>query len=368
MVASVDYHFIAFHLPVINMLNQNGYCVDIASRFTNKDKPITGANKQYDLPFERSPMKLANIKAYKQLKCLISENSYDIIHCHTPVASILTRLAARETRKQGTKVIYTAHGFHFYKGASLLNWLVYYPIEKACSYMTDVLITINQEDYELAKRKMKTKRIEYVSGVGIDTKKYSDYVLDKNKKRSDLGIPENATVVLSVGEVNKNKNHRVIISAISKLKDLNIYFIIAGNGFLEFDLRKQAITLGVVSKVLFLGFRNDLEELYKVADIFCFPSKREGLPVAIMEAMASGLPIVCSDIRGNIDLVDNGKGGFLCTPNSPTDFCKAIDKLHTDKKVRNSMGEYNKSAIAKFSIETVIAKILSVYAIMYEEK
>lgn len=311
--------------------------------------------KIHNILCTRSPFNVDNIVAIKQIRNLVSKNQYDIVHCHTPIAAFCTRIACRKVRKQGTKVFYTAHGFHFYKGAPLKNWLMYYPIEKLCAYWTDVLITINKEDYALAKKKMKAKRVEYVPGVGIDLQKFNGVVIDKEVKRQELGIPKDAILLLSVGELNENKNHETVIRAIA---DMDVYYIIAGSGQLKDHLQSIIDKFGMTNRVKLLGFRSDVRELCAIADIFVFPSFREGLSVSVMEAMASGLPVVCSRIRGNIDLVDEN-GGALFDPYS-IEICKsAIAKVSKENRIK--MKFYNKEKIQKFGLDIVKRKMDKIY-------
>ena len=316
--------------------------------------------KIHQIDFIRTPYHPGNIKAYLQLKELVKKEKYDVIHCNTPIGGILGRIVG--TLCKTKKVIYQAHGFHFYKGAPLVNWLLYYPVEKWLARYTDALITINREDYELAKRKMKLRnggKVYYVPGVGIDSKKFSNAMLDKWTKRRELGIPGDAVLLLSVGELNNNKNHETVIRAIA---DVNVYYIIAGMGELHQYLENLIDTQNLHERVKLLGFRNDVKELYEAADIFVFPSFREGLSVAVMEAMASGLPCVASRIRGNTDLLENTNGGFLCDPHDVLDFAEKINILASDTQLREAMGSSNRLVIQKFSTETVIQEMQNIYA------
>lgn len=351
----VKTHINVFHLPYLEMFKNKGFKTYVCAKndFENKkDCIIPYCDEYYDIPFERSPFKLKNLEAYVELKKIIEKERFDIIHCHTPVASILTRTSAIRARKSGTKVIYTAHGFHFYKGAPLINWLIYYPMEKICSYFTDVLITINKEDYNLAMKKMKADKVYYVPGVGIDINKYSNINIDKCKKRKGLGITKDDIMILSIGELSKRKNHEVVIRALAEIDEDNIHYFVVGRGNLKDYLLDLCIKLNIQNRVHFLGFRSDINELCKVSDIFCFPSKQEGLPVSLMEAMASGLPIICSDIRGNNDLVEDKVNGFLCNCNSIDDFREAIERLIRiilkNKEKNIDMIEKNKIKIKKF--------------------
>ena len=365
ITASVFGFIGSFEKSNIQILLDKGYEVHVATNMS-KDLKAFGDIGQLDginvikhqISYSRSPLSLQTIKSYKALKKLIQEENFDLIHCHTPVAAMLTRLVARKARKKGTKVIYTAHGFHFFKGAPLLNWLVYFPVEFICSFFTDILSTINQEDYHLAKKVMKAKKIKYIAGVGIDVEWYQNVQVDKIAKRKELGIPENATMLLSIGELNKNKNHEVIIEALNKLDNPNIYYCIAGQGELKDYLKNKIISLGLENQVHLLGYRKDIRELCHVADIFCFPSFREGLSVSLMEAMACGLPCAVSNIRGNIDLITKNGGTFF-NPKSIEGVKESIKIiLNSDK---NKMSHFNKNKIKKFGHENIINLMKLIY-------
>ncbi len=350
-----------FFIDHIKMLQNMGHIVEIACNINNamSTQNINVNCKAHDIPFSRVPLSKDNIIAYKKLKELIKKENYDMIHCHTPNAAVITRLICRKIRRSGLKVIYTAHGFHFYKGAPIKNWLLYYPIEKICSYWTDVLITINREDYEFSKKKMHAKRLEYVPGVGIDLKKFDEINVNQIEKRRELAVPPNAKLLLSVGELNKNKNHETVIKAIANMKD--VYYIIAGSGNLQEHLELIIKQYNLNERVKLLGFRNDIGELCQCADIFVFPSFREGLSVALMEAMANQLPVVCSKIRGNIDLIDPEGGEYF----SPYNINELKDKLmilvQMSKQELISKGEYNSKKIKEFDKSVVENKIKRVY-------
>jgi len=314
-----------------------------------------------NISFNRSPIRLNNLKAYQEIKKLIEENSFDIIHCHTPVAAMLVRLAAHKIKGKVHKVIYTAHGFHFYKGAPIKNWLLYYPVELILSKYTDVLITINKEDYVRAGKSFAAKKVTYIPGVGIDNKKFKQITVNKNTKYRELDLPENAFVILSVGELNKNKNHEAIIKAISKSSNSEIYYVICGQGVLEGYLKNLITNSGLERQVKLLGYRTDIKEIYKVVDVFVFPSFREGLSVALMEAMASGLPVICSDIRGNSDLIVEGQGGYLVNANNIDRFSNTIEELYNSFEKRVSFGKYNLRKIESYSVAIVEEKMKNIY-------
>jgi len=352
-----------FFISHVNMLIDQGHSVDFAC---NVNKPIKQSLldrgcKVFQINFSRSPLDTTNIKSFKEIKKLLQENQYDIVHVHTPVAAAITRLAAIKLRKYGLQVIYTAHGFHFFKGAPLKNWLFYYPVEKYLSKYTDILITINQEDYERAKHKFKAKKIEYVPGVGIDINKFQSVSVDREKKRAELGIPKDAYVMLSVGELNENKNHSIVIRALKRVNNPNITYMICGQGPLEDKLKDLIKGLELSSQVKLLGYRSDIPEILKVSDLFVFPSRREGLSVSLMEAMMSGLPIVCSKIRGNTDLVEEGKGGYLVKPNDIDGYAESIVKMVDDRENAVRFVEYNRERIVGFSDERVRELMETIY-------
>ena len=360
ITASVQSHICQFHKNLIINLRKHGYEVHIAARNNLAEKnglKLDFADTVHNIPFDRSPFNIKNnIKAYKELKKLLSKEKYDIIHCNTAVGGMLTRLAARKYRKQGTKVIYMAHGFYFYKGSSKKNW-IFYPIEKIFARLADVLITINLEDFKLAKKKMKGPKVEYVPGIGIDIERFSSCMVDKKKKREELGIPENYVWVLSVGELLPDKNHANIMKAIAEIP--NVFYTVAGNGRLDVELEALAEELNIKDRFKLLGYRLDVPELSNSADIFAFPSKFEGLPVALMEAMVSGMAIVCAEVRGCTDLIDS-KGGILVDPYNIEQIASAIRKLASEDTT--AMKEYNHKKIQNFSKERVVEKMLKIYS------
>lgn len=338
------------------MFKDRGFEVHVA---TDTDKPIKYCDKKIKLPIKRSPFKLSNIKAIRQLKKIVNTEKYDIIHCHTPMGGVVARLAAKKARKNGTRVIYTAHGFHFYKGAPLKNWLFFYPVEKRLSKFTDTLITINTEDFERAKKKFGKRcfDIQYVPGVGVDEKKFEKKLSAKEKSelRKSLGLKDNDKVLICVGRLDKNKNQGFLIKAIEKLDD-NYHLLLVGPDEINGKYQELADKLAVAKRVHFLGYRDDIEKLLQISDIAVSASKREGLPVNLMEAAFLGIPIVATDCRGNRDVckvcpnsyiihtkeefVDKLNTKLDSIKNNPKDFSldntmKLMDKIYkAERKVR----------------------------------
>lgn len=364
----VKTHIMEFHIPYLKMFKERGWETTVAAK-NDYESPeeciIPYCDVYYDIPFERNPLKIRNKKAYEELKRIIDENEYDIIHCHTPVGGMLTRLAGKQARKRGSKVFYTAHGFHFYKGAPLINWILFYPVEKWMSRYTDVLITINKEDYERAQC-FKAEKIYYVPGVGIDLNKFDKKEIDKSIKRKEIGVGTNNFVLLSVGELIPRKNHEVVIRAMSILRQKgkldNLEYVICGRGIHEDKLKKLAEEQNVADNIHFLGYRKDIAEICNCCDLFVFMSHQEGLPVALMEAMACGIPIVCSNIRGSTDLIEDGITGLI-SGNTPEEVAGAVEKMQNDKILRAKIASAALQKIKQFDLKEVEKEMEKIYGL-----
>lgn len=363
-----------FLMPSICLLQDMGYDVEVACNFEKGSscnlesikllkKELSEKNvKIHQIDFERNVFNIfQNLRAYKQLTAVVKSYHFDLIHCHSPIGGMLGRLSAVKSRKNGSKVFYTAHGFHFHKGAPLLNWLIYYPIEKFCSLFTDTIITINHEDYSLAKRKMKAKHVEYVPGVGVDLTRFENIEVDRAAKRREIGVPEDAFLLMSVGELNENKNHQVIIKAMAKLGNKNVHYAIAGKGDKKDFLINLADSLGVGEQLHLLGYRRDIPQLNASADAFCFPSLREGLGLGAIEGMACGLPLISSNVHGINDYSEDGVTGYKCSPFDVDGFADAIANLIENTEVKNAMSESNKQRVKCYSIDEILPLMKALY-------
>lgn len=361
----------SFSIASVEAAKKCGFEFYLAGNFegTTKDKLKEDEEKyglfikQIDLA--RSPYSHKNINAYKQLIKVIKEEGIDYIHCNTPVGGLLGRIAGKKCKEK--KVIYQAHGFHFYKGAPLKNWLIYYPIERWLAHYTDAIITINSEDFERANNKMKLRRggkVYYVPGVGVDLSQYELPENTRGIKRKELGLKETDMALISAGELNTNKNNKVIIEALANLENRNVHYFLCGVGPCEEELKKLSKSKGISEQVHFLGYRTDVKELFQAADVFVMPSYREGLSRSIMEAMASGLPCIVSKIRGNVDLIEDSVNGYLCE--CIGDYVNAIE-CETDHHTRIVQGEANLKKIKNFRIDSVIEQLKTIYKQIYME-
>jgi len=348
-----------FNEPFMQWFKEQGWEVHYACR---DDLRETHANKHFCISFNRSPQSVDNFRAYGQLKNIIAAEKYDIIHCHTPMAGVITRLAARNARQLGTKVLYTAHGFHFYKGAPLQNWLLYYPVEKFLSKYTDCLVVMNEEDYVVAKS-FKAGKVEKIDGVGVSLTKFAPVSLEeKSKLRNIHGYSDNDLILLYTAEFIPRKNHRFMLETFKELtsKIPSIKLLLAGKGSILEDMKHLSKHLGIENSVVFLGFCKNIPDMCRIADIQVSSSFQEGLPINILEGMATGLPVVCSKIRGHVDLLSNG-AGILFDIRDKTAFISAIEQLHQNPIKRKELSSIGMQDTKKFSLENALKRMAGIY-------
>lgn len=354
-----------FFRSLVRKLLDEGNQVDIACNKNYRPPPVEFTKWEcnvFQIDCSRRPLKTGNIRAIREIRKIVNRGNYDIVHCHTPVAAMCTRLACIRARHRGVRVFYTAHGFHFFKGAPLKNWLLFFPIEWVCSFFTDVLITINSEDNCFAEKRFHAKGTLYVPGVGIDIQSFHCGEADVREIRRSLDIPEDGYIILSVGELNTNKNHELVLKALSLLRNDHIYYLIAGKGELLEYLKQRADELGIGDRFLPLGFRKDITHLYKAADLMVHPSFREGLPVSVMEAIAAGTPVLCSDIRGSRDLTLEEQ---RFDPNSPE---KLAGLIHRSMLGKLNRTKENYDNLYKFDSQRTDSIIMKAYYSSISEK
>ena len=374
LTATVQSHICQFHRPLVEMLRENGECeIHVAARDNLAEKnglKLDFADKVFNIPFSRSPFNKNNITAYKQLKKIIEEENYDIIHCNTPSGGVVTRLAAKKVRKKGAGVYYTAHGFHFYCGASKKNWMIYYPIEKFFARYTDKLITINNEDYELAKKKFGCK-IERIHGVGVDGERYRPGDEEEIKLlKSKLGYPEDSRIILCVGELLPNKNQKMVIAAMAEVvkKFPCAILLLAGNGPEKENLEEFIRTLNLDNNVKLIGYCTNLEEYQRISDMSVSCSKREGLGLNLIEAMLSENPVIGTENRGHSELITSGENGYLIKQSDVTKLYENIVKILADKDESCKMGSCGRNFALKYEKQSVKKELQQIYFPNSEEQ
>ena len=362
LITSTDAMMKQFLEPHVKNLLAHGYeveiaCSEVLDRFREVREDLGSLIPVHHLSLQRSPLAVsAHRKGYRELKEIIRTGGFDLIWTNEPVMSVVTRLAAQEAREKGTTVMYMVHGFHFFRGAPALNWMLYYPIERLMAPMADLICTINREDHARAQ-KLPVKAVAYIHGVGIDTGRL--HTTGQTDIRKELDLPENAFLVLSVGELNKNKNQKVILKALAELQDPDIHYLLCGKGDQQDALEKLASVLGLADRTHFLGYRMDVVDICSQADVFAMPSRREGLPVASLEAMFSGLPIVNSNIRGLSDVTENGKTGYVYAWDDVHGFAEGIRRLKDDPEARRRIRAYNPQSIRPYYLENAEKEVLA---------
>lgn len=359
-------HILKFHVPYLRWFQEHGWETWVAAC---EDRPvgergvIPFCDRFVNIGFARGPFSRNNLNAYRELRDLFARERFDIVSAHTPVGGVLARLAARDARRAGAKLVYTAHGLHFYDGAPAGYWLKWYPMERLMSHFCDVLVTINQEDYARARR-FAHCRVEYAPGVGVDLKRFRQRA-DREGVRARLGLVPGDFALLSVGDLIPRKNQRVIIEAIGLLPD-DVRLLICGEGPDEERLLRLARELGVMDRIAFLGFRSDMDELMSSCDALVLPSVQEGLPVSVMEAMACGLPAIASEIRGIVpDLIEPGRSGLVVKDPDAADIAHMITRLRGDPALAASLVVAARQDVRRFSIDNLIKRYGEIYESLF---
>ena len=351
-------NFSKFNRPYMRWFKEQGWQVDYCSA---GEEQVLDCDKQYSIPIVRSPFSMKNLCAYKKLKKLLQENHYNILHCHTPMGGVIGRLAAKKLWKEHQiKVIYTAHGFHFYKGAPLLNWLLYYPMEKWLMCYTDALITINDEDFERTKNWGTTYKVD---GVGVNLFRFHAVkTKEKSVIRKEFGYSDSDFIITVVAELNKNKNQIMLIRNVKKLRKTipSLKVLLIGKETLPI-VRRYVEKENLYDSVHFFGYRNDVDKLTMMSDIAFSASLREGLPVNIIEAMACGIPVVCSDNRGHRSLIKENKTGLLFKVSNDAVMCNAILKLYQNKQLCHTFGENASIEAKKYALDQILCEMIKIY-------
>lgn len=368
-VANVYKHLYTFHLPYIQMLKDNGCQVDVIA--TKDDREVENADNCYYWDLTRSPFSFKNIKAKKQLKELIEKEQYDLIHCHTATAAAVARMAAYKARgTYGTKVLYTAHGFHFYKGSPKLFWMMYFPIEKYLSRYTDGIILINTEDHKLvSERGFRNKKTYFINGIGINSKRFAEVNIEKDMLlRLEFGYSSDQFLMIYVAEYIHRKNHKFLVDASLELaKRIDDFkFLFVGRGILEQETKDYAKEIGADKYIDFLGVRWDLDKLFPICDIGVSSSLQEGLPMAVAEEMLCSLPVIASEDRGHKDLIIPEKTGYIFKQGDIDEFVGYVVEMYNSSEKRVEMGKNALENVQKFKIEQSLQSMAEIYSEVLE--
>ena len=362
IVSTTDNMIWQFLIPHIKMLEARGNsveCVCAKTGFWFDELRDKYGFLMHELNFTRFPLTIKNFVALKKLYKLQRKNHYNVVYCQQPVGGLMGRLLAKKFK---IPAIYTAHGFHFFDGCSLKRKLVYKTAEKYLSKYTDVLITINDEDFDAAN-KMHAKSVYKINGIGMEIGKYDDNSDSKEKIKSSLGIMKSEFVITTIAEFIPRKNYDTMIRVAKALKEkgLKFKFLICGRGQEENRIKKLIKKLNLESEIKLLGYRKDINRILTCTDVFLLASYQEGLTLSVIEAMSFGLPCVVSNVRGNRDLIDDGLGGFLALPRDVDRFAYCIDEIFHSKKMRDKMSKYNLKKSKQYSIDFVNSQLNSIY-------
>jgi len=365
--ASVYRHLVAFHKPYIQYFLDQGHEVfAIAKDDGNKEQIESLGVTCLEIDIERSPFKIKNFRAYNQLKKIMREQNFDLITTHTPFISFIIRII----NANKSKLIYTAHGFHFYKNGNFFKNFLYKSMEMYAAKYTDELVVMNQEDYTNAKKFFKEKNLHLINGIGVNLDLYNPQnIKDNTDIRSELELDKNDIIISYIGEMSKRKNQMYLLKNWEniQLKCPQAKLLLIGNGELEEEYTKY-VKKNNISGVYFLGYRKDIKEILYQSDIVTLLSLQEGLPRCILEAIALHKPIVVSDIRGNTDLVKNGFNGFTVNLDSNNELIDKFISLIQNKNLQNRMGSNNKSIKAKYSEKTVLEQMEKIYNKVLKEE
>ena len=367
LLTCTDLMAIQFLVPHIRYLSQNGFsvelaCSDVGGRLGDLHKALDGIAPIHTVRLVRSPFSLGNRKGYGDLKKIIDGEHWDIIWTNEPVMGVMTRLAARSVRIHGTKVVYMVHGFHFYKGAPKKNWLIWYPVEKLMCRYTDKLITINEEDYQLARSKFPVETC-HIHGVGVSVSRYYLHsVKEEEALRKEESLSAQDFVVLCTGELNANKDQRTLIDAAilcrGRIPELKV--LLAGNGPMESALRDQIAENHAENFIRLLGYRTDLERVVPAADVIVSCSHREGLGLNLIEGMLCGKPIIAVENRGHRELIENGVTGYMVPIGDSCALAERLVRLHNDGN-RKELGQAGYKKVQLYTDVSVQQELAHIY-------
>ena len=358
-----------FEMNNVHILQEYGFEVHYASNFDNmiyesdRDSYASQGIVCHPIEIQKSPLRIfENFRAFCHLRRIIDEENIQAVHCHNPTGGVLARLAAVISR-QKPKVIYTAHGLHFYRGAKMKNWILYYPVEWFCAHFTDCLITINKEDRIRAGHfRLKPGGIvRRIHGVGIDSDKFRKISGAREEVRKELGIPDEAFHIITAAELNANKDQKTVIEAIASLNDPDIYYSLCGKGPTADQLKQLISEKGLQNRVRLLGYQTHMEIVLQSADCFAFPSKREGLGVAAVEALACEIPVIAADNRGTREYMADGVNGIVCPAGSVEAFAEAIRTLKSDKEMYDRMAGRCRQSVEHFNLSDTDKRMRRIY-------
>lgn len=366
LTATVQSHICQFHRPLEQMLHAHGCELHVAAADNLEEKnglKLDFADRIYPVRFSRKPLSLDNAAAFLQLRRILKSGAYDVVHCNTPAAGVITRMAWLSLRNRNGKLYYTAHGFHFYRGAPVINWLLYYPVEKLLAAWTDKVITVNREDYRLAKKRFSTETV-MICGVGVDEKRfYPLSEVERKQLRQRMGYRQEQQLILCAGELVSNKNQEMAVRMMLRLKNScpQAILLLAGNGPKKNFLMKQVHAYQLEDRVQFLGYRTDIERYQQIADLSVSCSRREGLPLNVVEAMMTGHPVIAARNRGHQELIRPGINGWLVDQEDDLAMALYAYRYLKHPELAAKMGRQTRASVGAYSCEQVKKQLEKIF-------
>lgn len=363
-VANIYKHFIAFHMPYLQLLKNMGCEVHLAAGERSVDIEI--ADYQHNINFRRNPFNVINLQAYFELRKLMDTERFDLVCCHTSIASAIARLACISSRKHfGTKLLYTVHGFDFSNYSGFKQWLLFYPVEKYLSKYADGIVLINTEDYNLVKRKkFRNSDTFKINGIGLDTSRFTPDTTIKQKLRSDYGFGEDDFIMIYSARFVPVKSHEFIIDSFCEIVKISnsVKVIFLGDGPLLNNMKYKTNMLGLDKNIFFYGYRNDVSNFLNMCDCGVSASSTEGLGMNVAEAMYFRLPVVVTENSGHNELVINGMNGLMFKWGDEKAFVNNIRYLYLNERERYSMGNSGYNHVRNFLIDKCVNNMYNIYS------
>jgi len=370
-VTTVPITLEAFLVPFAEHFRAQGWDVDALANGASQNPHIADAfDARHDVAWSRNPLDPRNLLGTSaEVRRIVAEGGYDIVHVHTPIAAFVTRWAFRRLKGAAKPVvIYTAHGFHFYRGQRRVPHALFRTMERIAARWTDYLVTINREDFVAARRfrGIPAERVRHIPGIGVDVMRFGEGAVtptEVDSVRRDLDVAPDAFMLTMIAELAPVKRHAHLLDALSRTRDLRTVLVLVGDGILEPELREEVRKLGLADRVRFAGYRRDIPAVLAASNALVLVSEREGLPRSVLEAMAAGRPVIGTATRGITDAVD-ADSGWIVDKCDTTELAATIDYAASHPEEVAGRG---RAARLRAGTEFALPRIITAYEELYRE-
>lgn len=361
--ASTFGHLRHFHQPYMKAFKERGWGVLAAAGGETAELPW--ADRLIRVPIEKKMSSPANFRASAVLRREIRAEGIDLISTHTSLAAFFTRLAVKGL-KDRPLLVNTVHGYLFDDESPAAKKALLLAAERLTVPETDLLLTMNAWDYELAARQALGRRVAAIPGIGADFDRVRPEPERGKQLRAELGLPAEAFALLYPAEFSPRKSQETLLRALSKLPERAV-LVLPGQGAELERCRSLAAELGLERRVFFPGQQSAMGPWYALADAAVSSSRSEGLPFNILEAMACGLPIAASAVKGNEDLIRDGETGLLFPYGDAEACAAAVGRLLESEPLRRELGQRARAAAENYRLERVLPQVLAEYDRLLEE-